>query len=65
VALAVGGFGRMRAGVVAALVLGVAEAVFDLYADPKYELVVGLVLLMVVLAVKPTGASRSVEARRV
>jgi branched-chain amino acid transport system permease protein len=65
VALAVGGFGRMRAGVVAALVLGVAEKVFDLYVDPKYEMVVGLVLLMVVLAVKPTGASRSVEARRV
>jgi branched-chain amino acid transport system permease protein len=65
VALAAGGFGRLRAGVVAALVLGVAEKVFDLYVDPKYEVVVGLVLLMAVLAVKPTGASRSLEARRV
>jgi branched-chain amino acid transport system permease protein len=65
VALAAGGFGKMRAGMVAALVLGVAEKVFDLYVGAKYEMVVGLALLLAVLLVKPTGASRPLTARRV
>jgi branched-chain amino acid transport system permease protein len=58
VAIAIGGFGRLRAGMVAALVLGVAEKEFDLYVGAKYEIVVGLVLLLGVLAVKPTGAAK-------
>ena len=65
VALAVGGFGNLRAGVVAALLLGVAESVFDLFVGAEYEIAVGLVILLVVLGVKPTGVSRSFAARQV
>jgi len=63
IALAIGGFGNLRAGVAAALFLGVAEQVFDLYVNAQYELVVGLVLLLAVLTLKPAGFS--VAARRV
>jgi branched-chain amino acid transport system permease protein len=65
VALAVGGFGNLRAGVIAALLLGVAESVFDLFVGADYEIAVGLVILLVVLGLKPTGVSRSFAARSV
>jgi branched-chain amino acid transport system permease protein len=65
VALAVGGFGNLRAGVAAALFLGVAESVFDLFVGADYEIAVGLVILLLVLCVKPTGVSRSFAARQV
>ncbi|MDT7654933.1 MAG: branched-chain amino acid transport system permease protein [Pseudonocardiales bacterium] len=65
VALAVGGFGNLRAGVIAALLLGVAESVFDLFVGADYEIAVGLVILLVVLGLKPTGVSRSLASRQV
>ncbi|HEX3955224.1 MAG TPA: branched-chain amino acid ABC transporter permease [Trebonia sp.] len=65
VALAVGGFGNLRAGMLAALGLGVAESVFDLFVGADYEIAVGLVILLVVLGLKPTGVSRSFAARQV
>lgn len=65
VALAIGGFGNLRAGVLAALVLGVAESVFDLFVGADYEIAVGLVLLLVVLGLKPTGVSRIAAVRQV
>jgi len=55
VALAIGGFGSLRGAVVGALVLGVSEQIFDAYVSSTYEIVVGLMLLLVVLVVRPLG----------
>jgi branched-subunit amino acid ABC-type transport system permease component len=65
ITLAVGGFGSIRGAIVGAWALGVAEQLFDLYGSPRYELVVGLALLMLVLAVRPTGLYGGELARRV
>ncbi|MBO9522351.1 MAG: branched-chain amino acid ABC transporter permease [Nocardioidaceae bacterium] len=65
VALAVGGFGSTRGALAGALSLGVAEQVFDLYADPHYELLAALLLLLVVLTVRPHGIFGSAKARTV
>jgi branched-chain amino acid transport system permease protein len=55
VALAVGGFGSFRGAVLGAWALGVAEQLFDLYSNASYEPMVGFVLLLAVLAVRPRG----------
>jgi branched-chain amino acid transport system permease protein len=65
VALAIGGFGSMRGAVVGALSLGIAEQVFDLYGDARYELVAGFVLLLAVLLVRPNGIFGDRAARTV
>ena len=61
VALAIGGFGNIRAGMVAALALGLVEKESDLYIGANYEIAVGLVLLVLVLLLRPTGLGRSAE----
>lgn len=55
VALAVGGFGSIRGALVGAWVLGVSEQLWDAYVDPRYEIVAALLLLLAVLAIRPTG----------
>jgi branched-chain amino acid transport system permease protein len=55
VALAIGGFGSFRGALLGAWALGICEQLFDLYGKANYEGVVGLALLLVVLAVRPTG----------
>jgi branched-chain amino acid transport system permease protein len=55
VALAIGGFGSTRGALVGSLALGVAQQVFDLYADARFEAVVPLILLLVILAIRPLG----------
>lgn len=55
VALAIGGFGSFRGALVGAWVLGVSEQLLDLYGNSNYEALVGFALLLVVLAVRPTG----------
>ncbi len=64
VALAIGGFGNIRAGIVAALLLGVVEKESDLYVGANYEIAVGLLLLVVVLLIRPSGLGRSAENLR-
>lgn len=64
-ALAIGGFGSMRGAVVGGLLLGVAEQMFDLYGNAKYEIATGLVLVLVVLILRPEGLFRSSAARAV
>lgn len=64
-ALAIGGFGSIRGAVAGGLTLGVAEQMFDLYADPKYEIVVALVLVLGVLLVRTEGLFRSKATRTV
>jgi branched-chain amino acid transport system permease protein len=55
VALAVGGFGSLRGSIMGGLLLGVWEQMFDLYVSSSYEVVAGLILLVLVLAVRPAG----------
>jgi branched-chain amino acid transport system permease protein len=65
IALAIGGFGSIRGGIIGALSIGVAEQLFDLYIDPRYEIVASLALLMIILAVRPTGLFRNAVVREV
>jgi branched-chain amino acid transport system permease protein len=64
-ALAIGGFGSIRGAVAGGLALGVAEQMFDLYIDPRFEIMTGLLLILLVLSVRPEGLFRSSAARTV
>ncbi len=55
IALAAGGFGSLRGCVIGGLLLGVAEQMFDLYVSSNYEILAGLILVLLVLAVRPSG----------
>jgi branched-chain amino acid transport system permease protein len=55
IALAAGGFGSLRGCVLGGLLLGVGEQMFDLYVNSNYEVLAGLILILLILAVKPTG----------
>jgi branched-chain amino acid transport system permease protein len=65
ITLAIGGFGSIRGAVAGAWLLGVAEQLFDLYGSPRYQSVIDLVLLMVVLIVRPNGLFGNLSVRRV
>ncbi len=64
-ALAIGGFGSIRGAVVGGLALGVGEQLFDAYVSSNYEILVGLILILVVLTIRPEGLFRSTVARTV
>jgi len=64
-ALAIGGFGSIRGAVVGGLALGVFEQLFDAYVSSNYEILVGLILVLVVLTLRPEGLLRSTVARTV
>ncbi len=55
IALAAGGFGSLRGCVLGGLLLGIGEQMFDLYVNSNYEILAGLILILLILAVKPTG----------
>jgi branched-chain amino acid transport system permease protein len=63
IALAAGGFGSLRGCVLGGLLLGIGEQMFDLYVNSNYEVLAGLILILLILAVKPTGifATRAVR----
>jgi branched-chain amino acid transport system permease protein len=63
-ALAIGGFGSIRGAVVGGLLLGVAEQLSDAYINPNYEILVGLVLVLLVLTVRPQGLFKSATPLR-
>jgi branched-chain amino acid transport system permease protein len=65
VAIAIGGFGSLRGAVVGAWLLGVAEEVFGRYYNAQFQIVAGLGLLAIILAVRPTGIFGTAGARRV
>jgi branched-chain amino acid transport system permease protein len=65
IALAVGGFGNLRGCVVGGLLLGVIEQLFDLYVNPSFEVLAGLGLILLVLAVRPSGLFKSGSVRHV
>jgi branched-chain amino acid transport system permease protein len=55
IALSIGGFGSLRGCVIGGLLLGIAEQMFDLYINSNYEILAGLILVLLVLAIRPTG----------
>jgi branched-subunit amino acid ABC-type transport system permease component len=64
-ALAIGGFGSIRGAVVGGLTLGVCEQLFDAYVSSNYVTLVGLILVLLVLTIRPEGLFRSTVARTV
>jgi branched-chain amino acid transport system permease protein len=65
IALAAGGFGSLRGCVIGGLLLGVAEQMFDLYVSSNYEILAGLILVLIVLAVRPSGLFGRTAVREV
>jgi len=65
IALAVGGFGSLRGCVIGGLLLGVAEQMFDLYISSNYEILAALILVLLVLAVRPSGLFGRTAVREV
>lgn len=64
-ALAIGGFGSIRGAIVGGLSLGIAESLWVLYQGPDYEALVGVVLVLGVLIVRPQGLFNSPTSRTV
>ena len=65
VALAIGGFGSMKGAAIGGLLLGVAEQLFNLYGSSNYEVLAGLLLVTIVLAIRPQGLFNKALAREV
>jgi branched-chain amino acid transport system permease protein len=65
IALAVGGFGSLRGCVIGGLLLGGAEQMFDLYISSNYEILAALILVLLVLAVRPSGLFGRTAVREV
>lgn len=64
-AIAIGGFGSIRGAVLGAWALAIAEQLGDVHFSAAYEPVVGLGLLLLVLAVRPTGLFGAARERQV
>jgi len=65
IALAIGGFGSLRGCVIGGLLLGVAEQMFDLYVSSNYEILAALILVLIVLAIRPSGLFGTTAVREV
>ncbi len=63
VAIAIGGFGNVRGAIAGALLLGVAQQLFDVYVDPNFQDAAPLGLLLLVLLVRPNGLLSSARIR--
>jgi branched-chain amino acid transport system permease protein len=64
-ALAIGGFGSIRGAIVGGLLLGVSESVWVLYRGSTYEPLVGVVLVLGVLLIRPQGLFNTPTTRTV
>jgi branched-chain amino acid transport system permease protein len=68
-ALAIGGFGSIRGAIVGGLGLGVAEQLWDLkypgHIGSNYEILVGLIVVLTVLLLRPQGLFKNPNARTV
>jgi branched-chain amino acid transport system permease protein len=53
--IVIGGLGSIPGSLVAALLLGVVEKLGSVYVSSSYEHLYGFLLLMALLAVRPTG----------
>jgi branched-chain amino acid transport system permease protein len=65
IALAVGGFGSMRGAALGGLLLGVGEQMLDTYWTSNYEILAGMGLILLVLAIRPQGLFNTVRLREV
>jgi branched-chain amino acid transport system permease protein len=65
VVLAVGGFGSLRGALIGGFALGIAEQLFSLYVTSRFVILADLGLLLLVLAVRPTGLFSTGLLRRV
>jgi branched-chain amino acid transport system permease protein len=65
VAIAIGGFGSLRGAAIGAWLLGIAMEVFGRYYNSQYQMVAGLALLAVVLAIRPSGIFQNAGGRQV
>lgn len=65
IALAVGGFGSMRGAALGGLLLGVSEQMLDTYWTSNYEILAGMGLILLVLAIRPQGLFNTVQLREV
>ncbi|HEY4331201.1 MAG TPA: branched-chain amino acid ABC transporter permease [Ilumatobacteraceae bacterium] len=64
-ALAIGGFGSIKGAVIGGLLIGIAEQLWSLYWAPNFDLFAGLLLLLIVLVVRPSGIFKSTAVRTV
>lgn len=55
IALAAGGFGSLRGCVIGGFMLGIGEQLFDLYVSSNFEVLAGLILIILVLGFRPAG----------
>jgi len=65
IALAIGGFGSFRGAIFGGLAVGIGEQVVVLYGDPAYEILGGLLVLLIVLSVRPQGMFGAKSVRMV
>jgi branched-chain amino acid transport system permease protein len=64
-ALAIGGFGSFKGAVCGAAVIGVAEQVWNLYMGATFVPVVGVLIVLIVLVMRPEGLFRTTVSRQV
>jgi branched-chain amino acid transport system permease protein len=64
-ALAIGGFGSFRGAVCGAMLIGVAEQIWNLYLGAIFVPVVGVLIVLLVLATRPEGLFRTTVSRQV
>jgi branched-chain amino acid transport system permease protein len=64
-ALAIGGFGSIRGAIAGGMLLGVGTQMFDLYIGAKFDVVAGLIILLVILTFRPEGLFRTSAGRMV
>lgn len=64
-ALAIGGFGSVRGAIVGALLLGLAEQLWSVYFGAQLDSLAGLVVLVLLLAVRPSGIFGGAVGRQV
>lgn len=65
VAMAIGGFGSLRGAVLGAWLLGVSEQLFAVYFNAQFQIVAGLLVLLIVLILRPNGIFGSAGVRKV
>jgi len=64
-ALAIGGFGSIRGAIAGGLMLGIGEQLWDLYWGSKYDVLTGIILVLVALTLRPEGLFKTAAARTV
>lgn len=65
VAMAIGGFGYYLRGCWAALLIGVCQSFFDYFVSAQYDVVVGLILLLIALVAIPGRINSTAAVREI